>query len=73
MIGIIGIVLAIIFLMIGSYKGLSALPLTLLASLIVIVTNVMNLWESLATLYMNGYVGTYLNYFLIFCCSSLSS
>ena len=57
--------------MIGSYKGLSALPLTLLASLIVIVTNVMNLWESLATLYMNGYVGTYLNYFLIFCCSSL--
>lgn len=71
MIGIIGIVLAIIFLMVGSYKGLSALPLTLLASLIVIVTNVMNLWESLATLYMNGYVGTYLNYFLIFCCSSL--
>ena len=45
MIGIIGIVLAIIFLMVGSYKGLSALPLTLLASLIVIVTNVMNLWE----------------------------
>ena len=71
MIGIIGIVLAIIFLMVGSYKGLSALPLTLLASLIVIVTNVMNLWESLATLYMNGYVGTYLKYFLIFCCSSL--
>lgn len=71
MIGIIGIILAILFLMIGSYKGLSALPLTLLAALIVVITNGMNLWESLASLYMNGYVGTYLNYFLIFCCSSL--
>lgn len=71
MIGIIGIILAILFLMIGSYKGLSALPLTLLAALIVVITNGMNLWESLATLYMNGYIGTYLNYFLIFCCSSL--
>ena len=39
MIGIIGIVLAIIFLMVGSYKGLSALPLTLLASLIVIAVS----------------------------------
>ena len=45
MIGIIGIVLAIIFLKVGSYKGLSALPLGLLASLIVIVTTVMNLCE----------------------------
>lgn len=71
MIGIIGIILAILFLMIGSYKGLSALPLTVLAALIVVVTNGMGLWESVATLYMNGYVGTYLNYFLIFCCSSL--
>lgn len=71
MIGIIGIILAILFLMIGSYKGLAALPLTVLAALIVVVTNGMNLWESVATLYMNGYVGTYLNYFLIFCCSSL--
>lgn len=67
----IGIILAILFLMLGSYKGLSALPLTLLAALIVVVTNGMSLWESLATLYMNGYVGTYMNYFLIFCCSSL--
>lgn len=71
MIGIVGIILAILFLMLGSYKGLSALPLTLLASLIVVVTNGMSLWESLATLYMNGYIGTYMNYFLIFCCSSL--
>lgn len=71
MLGIVGIILAILFLMIGSYKGLSALPLTLLAALIVVATNGMTLWESFATLYMNGYVGTYLNYFLIFCCSSL--
>lgn len=39
MLGIIGIILAILFLMIGSYKGLSALPLTLLAALIVVLTN----------------------------------
>lgn len=71
MLGIVGIILAILFLMIGSYKGLSALPLTLLAGLIVVVTNGMSLWGSFADLYMNGYVGTYLNYFLIFCCSSL--
>ena len=44
MLGIIGIILAILFLMIGSYKGLSALPLTLLAALIVVLTNGMGLW-----------------------------
>lgn len=71
MLGIIGIILAILFLMIGSYKGLSALPLTLLAALIVVLTNGMGLWESFSSLYMDGYVGTYLNYFLIFCCSAL--
>ena len=58
MLGIIGIILAILFLMIGSYKGLSALPLTIRAGLIVVITNGMVLWESFSSLYMDGYVGT---------------
>ena len=38
MIGIIGLILAIAVLIFGSYKGLGALPVTLLAALVAILT-----------------------------------
>ncbi|HJA62967.1 MAG TPA: GntP family permease [Candidatus Intestinimonas stercoravium] len=71
MIGIIGLLLAIAILIFGAYKGLGALPLTLIAALVAIVCNGIPLWEGFATHYMAGYTGAYMSYFLLFACSSL--
>lgn len=71
MIGIIGLILAIAVLIFGAYKGLGALPLTILAALVAIVCNAMPLWDGFATYYMKGYAGAYTSYFLLFASSSL--
>ena len=71
MIGIIGLILAIAVLIFGAYKGLGALPLTLIAALVAIVCNGIPLWEGFATHYMSGYTSAYMSYFLMFACSSL--
>jgi H+/gluconate symporter-like permease len=70
-IAIIGLILSVVVLIVGAYKGLGALPLTLLASLVVILTNGINVWEGFATHYMKGYTSAYLSYFLLFASSSL--
>ena len=79
-IGILGLVLAIAVLVFGAYKGLGALPLTLLAAFVAIVANAANiaqvfsaqyLWEGFSVHYMKGYSNAYLSYFLLFACSSL--
>ena len=71
MIGIIGLLAAIAIMIIGAYKGLAALPLSLLAALVVILSNGMPVWESYASYYMGGYAGTYSSYLLIFIFSAL--
>lgn len=71
MVGIIGLILAIIFLIVGAYKGLGALPLSLIGACIVALTNGMNLWDALSQFYMGGYAGTYSSYFLLFAFSGL--
>lgn len=52
MIGIIGLLAAIAIMIIGAYKGLAALPLSLLAALVVILSNGMPVWESYASYYI---------------------
>lgn len=71
MIGVIGLLLAIAIMIIGAYKGLPPLPLTLLAGLVAILTNGLNVWAGYATMYVGGYAGTYSAYFLIFIFSAL--
>lgn len=68
---ILGLILAVLVLGVGAYKGLGALTSTLLASLVVILTNGMNIWEGFSSFYMQGYTGAYASFFLMFCCSSL--
>ncbi len=68
---IIGLFLAVIVLAVGAYRGLGALASTLLASLVVILTNGMGIWQGFSEFYMNGYVGAYAGYFLLLCCSSM--
>lgn len=70
-IGILGLVLAIVVLIFGAYKGIGALPLTLGTGLIVVLSNSMPFWESYAEFYMGGYVGYWKSYFLIFVFSAL--
>lgn len=71
MIGIIGLIAAIIILVVGAFKGLGPLPLTLVAAFVAIITNGVNIWEALSKNYMAGYAGTYTNFFLIFVFSAL--
>lgn len=70
-IGIIGLLLAIAALIFGAYKGVGALPLTLGAGLIVVLSNGMPFWQSYAEFYMGGYVSYWKSYFLIFVFSAL--
>lgn len=71
MIGIVGLFLAIVILIIGAYKGLGPLPLTLLAAVVALVTNSMDVWAGISQSYISGYVGAYSSYFLIFMFSAL--
>ncbi len=71
MIGIIGLLVAIGILAFLAYKGVGALPLTIAAGLVVIASNGMNLWQSFSEYYMNGYIGFFKSYFLIFASSAL--
>jgi H+/gluconate symporter-like permease len=68
---IIGLILSVLVLGVGAYKGLGALTSTLLATLVVVLTNGMNIWQGFSEFYMKGYTGAYVNFFLLFCCSSL--
>lgn len=70
-IGIIGLFAAIAVLIVGSYKGLGALPLTLIAAFVAMITNGIPLWSGYATSYMAGYTGVYTSYFLISIFSAL--
>ncbi|WP_294666024.1 GntP family permease [uncultured Fusobacterium sp.] len=68
---VIGLILAVVVLVIGAYKGLGALPLTLLASLVVILSSKIPIWTGFSQYYMNGYTSAYFSYFLLFCSSAL--
>lgn len=69
--GIIGLFLAIAVLIVGSYKGIGPLPLTLMAAFVAIITNGLGIWQGYSVSYMTGYTNTYAGYFLIFVFSAL--
>jgi len=71
MLGILGLILGIIFMIWGAYKRFAALPLVIIAGLIVIVSNGMEVWGTFSQTFMTGYTGFFINFFLIFAASSL--
>lgn len=79
MLGIIGLILGTAVLAVGAYRGYKALPLAIAASLVVAVTNGMNIWHAFGTHFMRGggevalggYVSFFMNFFLIFTFSAL--
>lgn len=71
MLGVIGLLLAITILIIGAYKGLEAIPLTLLSAFVVIITSGLPIWDTYASVYATGFSGTFQSYFFIFVASAV--
>lgn len=69
--GVIGLLIAIVFLIVGAFKGLGALPLTMISAFIVIIFNGMSVWDSFSEFYIGGYAGAYTSYLLLFMFSAL--
>lgn len=66
MLGVIGLILAIVVLIVFAYMGLGALPLALLGAMVAILFNGMPVWDSLANLFVSGYASAFTSYMLLF-------
>lgn len=73
MLGIIGIFLGIALICWGAFHRWSSLPLSIAATLVIAVTNGLNIWTAFSETYLNGYMNTFFLYFLIFCATCLYS
>lgn len=62
---VIGLFAGIAILIIGAYRGVGALPITVLAGFVVVITNGMPIWESFSGDYMDGYINFLKSYFPI--------
>ena len=69
-IGVIGIFLAIAVMIAGAYRGLKPIVLTLLASLVVILFNGINIWEGYSQTYVGGFVNILSRVFFVFVSSA---
>ena len=70
MLGVIGLILAIIFLMVFAYKGLGALPLAVCGALIVTIFNGMNIWTTITENFVPGYTSAFTSYMVLFVTSA---
>lgn len=71
MLGVIGLILAIVALIVFAYKGLGALPLAILGALLAILFNGMPIWTTFAEQFAPGYAGAFTSYLLLFVASAL--
>lgn len=66
--GVLGLLAAVVILIVLIYKGINSIPASILAGLIVIVTNRMDIWGSLTEGYgvaMKDFTGSYLIMFIL--------
>lgn len=70
MLGVIGLILAIVFLIIFAYRGLGALPLAVGGALIAILFNGMPVYDTLAGQFVPGYASAFTSYMLLFVSSA---
>lgn len=70
MLGVIGLILAIIFLMVFAYKGLGALPLAMAGALIAVIFNHMPVYETFTGSFVPGYASAFTSYMLLFVSSA---
>ena len=70
MLGVIGLIVAIIFLMVFAYKGLGALPLAMAGALIAIIFNGMPIYTTFVESFVPGYASAFTSYMLLFVASA---
>lgn len=66
MIGIIGFLVSLAFVIITVYRGWHILPVSLIAGVFVALTNSVNIWTAISESYAKGLSGYVASYFLIF-------
>jgi H+/gluconate symporter-like permease len=66
MIGILGLVLSLIFVMISVFRGWHIIPVSFIAGLFVILTNQLEIWSSFSVSYSTGLSGYVGSFFIIF-------
>lgn len=71
MLSIIGMFLAIAVMIFFAYKGVGPIPLTLIATTVIILTSGIPAWEAYATTYAGSFGGVVTSYFFIFVSSSI--
>ena len=71
MIGILGLLIAIVLLIGLAYRGIGAIPASLICALVVIITNGMPLWTGFSEAYIGGFSYFMGAYFLVFISSAL--
>ncbi|MDL2219501.1 GntP family permease [Ruminococcaceae bacterium OttesenSCG-928-O06] len=69
--GIVGMILAIVVMIVLAYKGFTAVPLTLIASAIVIITNGLPIWSSYSGTFAGSFGNVMTGYFFIFVSSAV--
>ncbi len=70
---IFGMVLALLVLIFGTYKRWGIIPCTILASLILILTSRLNIWEAFSVNYASGFGSSFTSFILLFLCTCVYS
>jgi H+/gluconate symporter-like permease len=66
MLGILGLIISLIFIVVSVYKGWHIIPVSLMGGLFVAITNGMNIWPAISESYASGLSGYVGSYFIIF-------
>ena len=69
--GIIGLLVGIGVLILISYKGLHAVPTSLIAGAVILIFNGINLWTGFSELWIGGMATVFTKYYLLFLASTL--
>lgn len=73
MLSALGLVIALVVLIIGTFRRINIFPMTILCSLIVVFTSGLNPWVAFSEYYASGFGSIYSGYFLLFAFSCLYS
>jgi H+/gluconate symporter-like permease len=68
MIGILGLILSLIFIVVSVYRGWHIIPVSIIGGLFVAFTNSMDIWPAISESYASGlskYVGSYFTIFIL--------
>lgn len=70
-VGFLGLILSVALLIFLAYKGVSAFPLSIIAAVLIMITNGLGIWETLTTSYLEGYTSFLASYLFVFASSAL--